>query len=148
MADNVQLSPGFGGDVVAADDIAGTKYQRVKIAVGSDGNYDGDASTATPLPVHDVTADILQTLMEEIKASNEMNQYLLQALLEKTARLDTTDRPYVNISDYGIGGSAFVASIVNATSNPVSGAVYYRTQEPWNFSDTGSARIYQQILVS
>lgn len=148
MADNVQLSPGFGGDVVAADDIAGTKFQRVKIAVGADGAYDGDASTTTPLPVHDATADVLKTLMEEIKASNEMNQYLLQALLEKAPRLDTTDRSYVNLTDYGIGGSAFVSSIVNATSNPVSGAVYYKTQEPWNFSDVGSARIYQQIIVS
>lgn len=37
MADNVQLNPGSGGDIAAADDVGGVKYQIVKLDVGGDG---------------------------------------------------------------------------------------------------------------
>lgn len=50
MADNVTLNAGTGGDTVAADDIGGVKYQRVKVTFGADGAAT-DASPANPLPV-------------------------------------------------------------------------------------------------
>ena len=50
MADNTQLNAGTGGDVVATDDIAGVKYQRVKVNYGVDGAA-VDVSAANPLPV-------------------------------------------------------------------------------------------------
>lgn len=50
MVDNVILNPGSGGDTVAADDIAGIKYQRVKAGFGVDGAY-VDVSSTDPLPV-------------------------------------------------------------------------------------------------
>lgn len=37
MADNVQLNPGTGGDIAAADDVGGVKYQVVKLDLGGDG---------------------------------------------------------------------------------------------------------------
>lgn len=49
MADNVAITPG-SGDTVAADDIGGAKYQRVKVVIGADGTNDGDISSANPLP--------------------------------------------------------------------------------------------------
>ena len=53
MADNVQLNQAAGsaGDVIAADDIGGTKHQRVKVQHGADGSAT-DASAANPLPVN------------------------------------------------------------------------------------------------
>lgn len=51
MADNTTLNTMTGGDVIATDDIAGVKYQRVKIVEGADGTNDGDISSANPLPV-------------------------------------------------------------------------------------------------
>jgi hypothetical protein len=51
MADNVQLNPGAGGSVIAADDIGGVAYQRVKVVHGADGTNDGDVSRVNPLPV-------------------------------------------------------------------------------------------------
>jgi hypothetical protein len=52
MADNTQLPlPSTVGDVIAADDISGVKYQRVKLIHGADGVNDGDVSSANPLPV-------------------------------------------------------------------------------------------------
>ena len=51
MADNVELNPGAGGSIVAADDIGGVAYQRVKLIHGADGTNDGDVSRANPMPV-------------------------------------------------------------------------------------------------
>lgn len=51
MADNVELNPGAGGSVIAADDIGGVSYQRVKVVHGADGVSDGDVSGTNPLPV-------------------------------------------------------------------------------------------------
>jgi hypothetical protein len=51
VADNIQLNTGSGGDVFAADDISGVKYQRSKITLGADGVNDGDVSSTNPLPV-------------------------------------------------------------------------------------------------
>jgi len=50
VADNTPLNPGTGGDVIASDDIAGVKHQRVKIQFGADGSAT-DVSSANPLPV-------------------------------------------------------------------------------------------------
>lgn len=51
MSDNVQLNVGTGGDVAAADDIGGVKYQRLKLTLGADGANDGDVSSTNPMPV-------------------------------------------------------------------------------------------------
>jgi len=51
MADNTTLNTGTGGDVIATDDIAGVKYQRIKIVQGADGVNDGDVSSTNPLPI-------------------------------------------------------------------------------------------------
>ena len=48
MADNVVL-PGTGG-TIAADEIGGAQYQRVKVSWGADGTAN-DTSAANPLPV-------------------------------------------------------------------------------------------------
>lgn len=50
MPDNVSISPGAGA-TVAADDIDGALYQRMKLTLGADGVNDGDISAGNPLPV-------------------------------------------------------------------------------------------------
>lgn len=37
MADNTELNPGAGGDVIAADDVGGVKFQVVKLDIGAGG---------------------------------------------------------------------------------------------------------------
>lgn len=49
MADNLAVTPGSGA-TIAADDIAGVHYQRVKVAAGADGAAT-DVSAAAPFPV-------------------------------------------------------------------------------------------------
>lgn len=51
MSDNTQLNPGVGGDIAAADDIGGVKYQRVKLVLGDDGVAEGDVSSNRAMPV-------------------------------------------------------------------------------------------------
>jgi len=56
VVDNTILSTGSGGDTIATDDIAGIKFQRVKLVEGADGVNDGDISSANPLPVEQIGA--------------------------------------------------------------------------------------------
>jgi hypothetical protein len=49
MADNVEVTAGTG-TTIAADDVGGVLYQRVKLAQGADGSAT-DVSTAAPLQV-------------------------------------------------------------------------------------------------
>jgi hypothetical protein len=51
MADNVNITPGSGA-TVAADDVGGALYQRVKVSHGADGSAT-DTSDAAPLPTQD-----------------------------------------------------------------------------------------------
>jgi hypothetical protein len=53
MVDNTRLNPGEGGDVIAADDVNGVKFQRVKLTLGGDGQDQGDVHDGNPLPVID-----------------------------------------------------------------------------------------------
>jgi hypothetical protein len=79
MVDNVILNPGTGGDTVAADDIAGIKYQRIKTGFGEEGVY-ADVSLTDPLPVSDLIAaellDGMQTLLIRLlNATNSPRGY-------------------------------------------------------------------------
>ena len=61
MADNIGYTPGSGA-VVAADDVGGVLYQRIKPAFGAD-NTAVDVSADTPLPVTDEQLALLLTRM-------------------------------------------------------------------------------------
>jgi NADPH:quinone reductase-like Zn-dependent oxidoreductase len=66
MADNVGYTPGSGA-VVAADEVGGVLYQRIKPVIGDDGTV-VDVSDANPMPTKDsesrgLLLRILQMLM-------------------------------------------------------------------------------------
>lgn len=61
MADNIGYTPGSGA-VVAADDVGGVLYQRVKPAFGED-NTAVDVSATNPMPVTDAQLEFLLTRM-------------------------------------------------------------------------------------
>lgn len=58
MADNISITEG-SGTTMAADDVGGVKYQRIKVSFGTDGSAT-DISSANPLPVSTgiTTADL------------------------------------------------------------------------------------------
>lgn len=49
-------------DIIAADDVGGVKYQRIKIVTGSDGTILGDVTKVNPLPVATVVEPVEVTL--------------------------------------------------------------------------------------
>lgn len=61
MADNVAITAG-SGTTVAADDIGGVKFQRIKLIHGADGTNDGDVASGNPLPVVQADAATETTL--------------------------------------------------------------------------------------
>lgn len=76
MADNTQLNPGVGGDVAAADDIGGVKYQRVKLVLGDDGVAEGDVSSNRPIPV---SAAALDAINAKLPAMDEGGMPVIDA---------------------------------------------------------------------
>ena len=87
MADNTTLNTGTGGDLIATDDIAGVKYQRVKLTLGADGANDGDVSAANPVPVSgSLSVSATGELIEAIEAM----RYAIQALT-RSVGLQTVD---------------------------------------------------------
>jgi hypothetical protein len=102
---------------------------------------------ATPIPVADTP---LADLQASIQALNETMLFMLSAMLEKMPRLDSADRLIARVV---VGGenelnSAYGGVYVNGVGNSVTGQQVLRMFEPWNFSDAGCVRIYQQIQVS
>jgi hypothetical protein len=92
MADNTILNPGTGGDTIAADDVAGVKYQVVKLDVGGDGATSG-VTANNPLPVADANSGnilwrILQTLMSPLGYDKSLQRYRQTAVIE-TGNLGT-----------------------------------------------------------
>jgi hypothetical protein len=74
MADNIGYTPGSGA-VVAADDVGGVLYQRIKPAFGED-NTATDVSATNPLPVTDAQlADVELLLTRMLNALNAPQGY-------------------------------------------------------------------------
>lgn len=93
MADNVEITAG-SGTTVAADDIGGVKYQRMKISVGADGTAN-DASVTYPLPVtaclesgQIMVAGVAVTpKFQPISASSSGNNTIVTAVSSKKIRV-------------------------------------------------------------
>jgi hypothetical protein len=100
MADNVGYTPGSGA-TVAADDIGGVLYQRIKPTFGADGSA-VDVSSANPMPI--------EVLGEAIEAIEAM-RYALQALTRTIGQMqpDTASRMRVAID--AISASLTLATI-------------------------------------
>ena len=104
---------------------------------------------ADPVPTTDAAT---QAIVQAIAEMSEGVQMALIALLDKTPLPTKSDA--VRSACYGddnagtLLGSAWHVMGINATSNPNTGAQYYRTMEPWHFADMGAARLYSNIIVS
>lgn len=103
MADNTQLSSNIGtGDVCAADDVGGIKFQRVKITQGIDGVNDGDVSSALPMPTRASGATAAVTTV----ASSAASQTMLAAAATRTRAILYNDTDKTCWVKYGITASS------------------------------------------
>jgi hypothetical protein len=96
LADNIAVTPGTGA-TVAADDISGVLYQRVKVQHGGDGTAT-DTSAADPLPVGDAAllaaVDQLEALVAAVRdrlpAALESGRLAVETELATGAATETT----------------------------------------------------------
>jgi hypothetical protein len=122
MSDNVGYTPGTGA-VVAADEIDGVLYQRMKLTHGQDGTA-VDVSDVAPLPVQEVggassvLTRILSMLMSPMGFDRSLSRQRVTALVESgtvtqvttvgtVTSLSTIDSIQGRIQVYGANLSAW-----------------------------------------
>jgi hypothetical protein len=71
VADNVGYTPGVGA-TVAADDIGGVLFQRLKLALGGDGVNQGDVQGSASDPVGNELAMLVRSVVEENAYTQEL----------------------------------------------------------------------------
>jgi hypothetical protein len=79
VADNVGYTPGIGA-TVAADDIGGVLFQRLKLALGGEGVNQGDAQGATADPVGNELALLVRSVAEDNAYTQELLNTIAQIL--------------------------------------------------------------------
>lgn len=84
MADNIGYTPGSGA-TVAADEIGGVLYQRVKITHGADG-IAHETSSGNPLPVEVTAGELLEQLSALRYAIQSLTRSIGQALPNATGQ--------------------------------------------------------------
>lgn len=90
MADNVAYTPGSGA-TIAADEIGGVLYQRIKPAIGEDGSA-VDVSLSNPMPmVANQSDDLLRMLSRLVK------------ILECNAVVDQQQRQRISLDTIAAG---------------------------------------------
>lgn len=104
MADNTLTT---SGDLIATDDIAGVKVQRVKVQYGADGSAT-DVATANPLPVKGaklstaaVSAVASAASATTLKASNGSRESL-KIFNDSSATLYIKDGASASTTDYSV----------------------------------------------
>jgi hypothetical protein len=106
------------GDVAAADEIGGQKYQRVKIVHGADGVNGGDIALANPLPVNDPwlqhAIDIIEADYGVVVSMQAKNKDLL-----KFGENDDVQTTLTTIQDFASG----IYNETYLTDNLVDGLV-------------------------
>jgi hypothetical protein len=115
MADNVGYTPGTGA-TIAADDLSGVLYQRVKISEGADGSAT-DVSAANPMPVS-VPGAVSATIMSVTTAAVGTNY---TAFSSQTCNcLDIVNTSSVAI-EYRRGATGTAMTILSGSSRLVVG---------------------------
>jgi hypothetical protein len=124
MADNVGYTPGVGASV-AADEISGHLYQRIKPTYGTDGQAT-DVSVENPLPVFDDRVENLISLLERLVKISESNQVVDSAQRQRI----TLDAITAGVSLPTVAAVTTVTTVttVAAVTNMVSNAGMDREQ--------------------
>lgn len=95
MADNVGYKPGVGA-TIAADDVSGVLYQRVKVAIGNDGEA-SDVSSTNPIPTME-KGELVEAIEALRMAVNSLTRTIGLAMPDTTGRLRTAVESSVAIT--------------------------------------------------
>lgn len=135
MADNSTLPA--TGDVVAADEIGGVKFQRMKLIHGADGANDGDVSLVNPYPVQATRTDDLVAMMQR-----------MIKLMETLAVVDQQQRQRISLDSIPAGvtlPTVTTVTTVTAVSNVTATAGMDREQYINTAKQTYAASIRSQL---
>lgn len=113
MADNLAVTPGSGA-TIAADDIAGVHYQRVKVAAGADGSAT-DVSAAAPFPVDQLYSGIGNGR----KVVTTAGTAVVLATSTTCRKVDITAETD-NTGVIVIGGSSVIAALATRQGTPLN----------------------------
>lgn len=115
MADNVGYTPGTGA-TIAADDLSGVLYQRVKISEGADGSAT-DVSAANPMP-SSVPGAVSATILSLTTAATGSNYTAFSS--QTCQSLDIVNTSSVAI-EYRRGATGNAMTILSGSSRLVVG---------------------------
>lgn len=115
MADNVGYTPGTGA-TIAADDLSGVLYQRVKISEGADGSAT-DVSSANPMPTS-VPGAVSATILSLTTAATGTNYTAFSS--QTCQSLDIVNTSSVAI-EYRRGATGNAMTILSGSSRLVVG---------------------------
>lgn len=116
MADNVGYTPGTGA-TVAADDIGGVLFQRVKLVHGEDGTAT-DASSTNPLPMT-AQGELLEQLSALRYAIHSLTRSIGQALPNATGQpiMEARQATAANLAvTASIAGSQTLATVTTVST--------------------------------
>lgn len=108
MADNTELNPASGGDLISTDDIGGVKVQRVKMQTGADGSAT-DVSDANPVPTKVMASG------EEVGGSSALG--LQVQVTSLPAGESAHDIPFTSGAPLVIGARASAAAPSNVSAD-------------------------------
>ena len=129
MADDVS-NASIATDVIAADDVGGVKFQRIKLALGAEGTYVGDVSKEHPLPITNQNGSVTDVIAAVVGTYTSGNMLL--------------DNASYRCSAHVIGSSIGVVTIATETSQDgINYETYY--QNRYGFSN-GSSVITLPVL--
>lgn len=142
MSDNTVLNLGSGGDTIASDDIAGVKYQRVKLSCGADGSATdvqiGGGTEATALRVTLASDSTGVVSVDDNGSSLTVDNAALSVVgggaeataLRVTIANDSTG--VVSVDDNGgsitVDGTVAISGTVTVGSHAVTNAGTFATQ--------------------
>ena len=130
MADDVS-NASIATDVIAADDVGGVKFQRIKLALGAEGTYVGDVSKEHPLPITNQNGSVTDVSNVTVVGTYISGNMLL-------------DNASYRCSAHVIGSSTGVVTIAIETSQDgINYETYY--QNRYGFSN-GSSVITLPVL--
>lgn len=120
MSDNIQLP---NSQIVAAtDDVNGVQFQRVKLALGSDGVHDGDVNTFNPLPVKLDAASLAALENITVHVDNPSNAGLTDAQLRAAPLTVSVDNQY-GLTNTQLRSAPIEVSVMSVETQPLpSGA--------------------------
>jgi hypothetical protein len=116
MADNIGYTPGTGA-TVAADDIGGVLYQRVKPVIGQDGEA-SDISTSNPMPMA-AYGELIESMEAMRMAVQAMTRTIGQMQPDTAARMrvaiDSITAGLTLATITTVGTVTTVATVTNQT---------------------------------